>query len=690
MIAPRWRVVALSALAIGAAAAHGSPTTPRTAADFSYVWNFDAAPTLPGDPLGFDLYNNSTGAAGGDGVADFLLNSGSAPSWSDGILTIPNGANVFSQVWPVAPGLTASGGYTIEYRVRVTDTTGLGVSIYETPATNNNAIGGVSLFSDGDATGIYYGINTVGQTNRLRATVPADQFVTIRVAAEHTSGGFLQPNSHRYTIFVDGKRAGTNLTPSTTIANLDRLVFGDLGSNHAGNLHVDYLGFTPGSFSPGRTNHPSVTPFTLNGSGDPVVRPSDGALMTVVRSTVTGGTRTSFLTSVNNGVTWQNVGVMGMGAGQPGEIAGGMLMQVDPLSYVYVYRDPNSYSEPWNHATHQPLATASYDMWSIRSDDGGVTWKDQQKVLDGYTGAFINSIVTSSGTVIAPLADFDTTGGRGIVRTYYSTNKGATWEQADVLDITNVGIYAYGSEDGFMEPTVTQRYDGSLYMLLRTTQGYFWQTESFDDGQSWTAPVQSALDASNSPGYLLTLADGDMALIWNRLTPQYEDNFANFTRNDIDYAPHPTSQFREEVSLAFSSDGGLTWTDPYVVAANPGGTNLQYSRMFERYPGEIWMRIGGQWLSYVMPALLSGDANNDGVVDHLDFLTVEQNMGAMGAASGRLLGDANDDGRVDGADLLAVERHFGSVLGGGATTPEPASGLLLLAAAIGGLTRRRG
>jgi len=78
--------------------------------------------------------------------------------------------------------------------------------------------------------------------------------------------------------------------------------------------------------------------------------------------------------------------------------------------------------------------------------------------------------------------------------------------------------------------------------------------------------------------------------------------------------------------------------------------------------------------------LLTGDANNDGVVDALDFLAVESNFGAVGAANGLLPGDANDDGRVDGADWLWVERHFGATLDGLAT-PEPGTGA---AAVLGG------
>jgi len=99
--------------------------------------------------------------------------------------------------------------------------------------------------------------------------------------------------------------------------------------------------------------------------------------------------------------------------------------------------------------------------------------------------------------------------------------------------------------------------------------------------------------------------------------------------------------------------------------------------------GELYILGGTDGIGSVtllLPRLLLGDANNDGVVDELDFLAVEQHLGTLGAAHGALLGDANDDGRVDGDDWLTVERYFGATLPP-LPVPEPGMaglGLLLL------------
>jgi len=90
-------------------------------------------------------------------------------------------------------------------------------------------------------------------------------------------------------------------------------------------------------------------------------------------------------------------------------------------------------------------------------------------------------------------------------------------------------------------------------------------------------------------------------------------------------------------------------------------------------------------------AQITGDANNDGVVDAADFLAVENNLGSLATLStptGLLFGDANDDGRVDGRDLLAIEQHFGAAWSGPTPIPEPAA-VALVGVGAGVLGRKR-
>ncbi|MCC6491677.1 MAG: hypothetical protein IT424_01505 [Pirellulales bacterium] len=86
-------------------------------------------------------------------------------------------------------------------------------------------------------------------------------------------------------------------------------------------------------------------------------------------------------------------------------------------------------------------------------------------------------------------------------------------------------------------------------------------------------------------------------------------------------------------------------------------------------------------------AAASADFDGDGDVDGADFLTWQDNAGALGTGT-RATGDANLDTNVNDADLAVWEGQFG---GGAMTTavPEPgAAGLGMLATAAAAVARR--
>ena len=72
-----------------------------------------------------------------------------------------------------------------------------------------------------------------------------------------------------------------------------------------------------------------------------------------------------------------------------------------------------------------------------------------------------------------------------------------------------------------------------------------------------------------SPGMLMRLSDGRLVLFWNAIPNE------GFVR-------------REELSVAFSSDDGKTWTKPRVIAKNPTG-RVSYPYVFEAEPGVLWV-----------------------------------------------------------------------------------------------------
>jgi len=92
---------------------------------------------------------------------------------------------------------------------------------------------------------------------------------------------------------------------------------------------------------------------------------------------------------------------------------------------------------------------------------------------------------------------------------------------------------------------------------------------------------------------------------------------------------------------------------------------------------------------YIGPIVPVGDANLDGAVGIADLSAVADNYGLEEGATWER-GDFNDDGVVGIADLSAVADHYGEGEGeSAASVPEPAT-VLLLAAGVAALLRRRG
>ena len=96
--------------------------------------------------------------------------------------------------------------------------------------------------------------------------------------------------------------------------------------------------------------------------------------------------------------------------------------------------------------------------------------------------------------------------------------------------------------------------------------------------------------------------------------------------------------------------------------------------------------VGFDNIEAVGPVLLTGDANNDGLVSGQDLIAVQQNFGKAepGPPTGMLPGDANDDGLVTGLDLITVQENFGNALpAAGTPVPEPSALGLLAAGGLG-------
>jgi len=327
----------------------------------------------------------------------------------------------------------------------------------------------------------------------------------------------------------------------------------------------------------GRWVHPACKILELSRKG-PFVRMPDGALATLDDK--------GFSLSYDRGKTWSKPDFVCQGL-NPVEPASYYLLRTRNNVLILVYLNFEGRKFSWDNERNEP-GDCRLEVWSIRSLDGGKTWVNNQRILDGYNPNFFGLIQTASGRVVVPLQHLVSDPGRLVVCSFYSDDDGLTWQRSNWIDLGG-----HGHHDGAFEPTIAELPDGRLLMLIRTGLDRFWQAIS-EDGKYWRTIQPSTIDASSSPGYLLRMKSGRYVLVWNRLNPEglvYEK-----TRPTPFHSELPASWHREELTLAFSEDG-FSWSQPVVIARQTGG-QLSYPYVFEPEPGVLWVIAGFAFKKY--------------------------------------------------------------------------------------------
>lgn len=303
--------------------------------------------------------------------------------------------------------------------------------------------------------------------------------------------------------------------------------------------------------------HPLCQPLEATSNG-PFVELADGRLMTIDAQ----GMRTS----TDDGKTWSEGRPVceGIAGGSPGqqEPAAYYVVRTRSGSLVAVYLDFTTYHFSWDNAINQPKDDCRLEIWAIRSLDGGETWIDRQRLLEGYNPNFFGFQQTRDGRLVAVVPHLVRDPGRYAACSLTSDDDGKTWTHSNLIDLGG-----HGDHSGAMEPALAELSDGKLLMLIRTHWGRFWEAISEDGGTAWRTVRPSAIEAPSAPGYLLKLQSGRLVLVYN--------------------APPG----REELSVVFSEDDAKTWTAPLVIARQKSG-QLSYPYVLERRPGELWVIAG--------------------------------------------------------------------------------------------------
>jgi hypothetical protein len=265
------------------------------------------------------------------------------------------------------------------------------------------------------------------------------------------------------------------------------------------------------------------------------------------------------------------------------------LLKTASGTLVLVYGDPTTRKLSWDRKTGEPKPDQRADIWAARSTDGGRTWTERQEIsamfhdVSPYCLSLIQLTEAADGTLVVPLQLRVGKSNRSILTTAISRDDGKTWLPGQsILDIGGAGVH-----DGLLEPTLVGLRDGRVWMLIRTNLDVFYESFSKDSGLTWSEPAPTEIGSSSAPGYLLRLKSGRLLLFWNQLLPEGRTDYPR--RSGRGYSERPASWHRDELSVAYSSDDGRTWSEPRIILR--GEALASYPSAFERREGEIWLSL---------------------------------------------------------------------------------------------------
>lgn len=184
----------------------------------------------------------------------------------------------------------------------------------------------------------------------------------------------------------------------------------------------------------------------------------------------------------------------------------------------------------------------TWETWLMSSTDGGHTWTEPIELVVGDRGGRgpvrNKPIILSNGDWIAGAS---TEEGAWIPFVDISKDNGSSWERSDDISFDTVEVKG----KGMIQPTLWESAPGKVHMLLRTTTGYIYRSDSDDNGRTWSAAYNIELPNPNSGIDLVKMSNGNLALLYN---PDSKDWGS-----------------RGELRLALSKDNGTTWADVFTL-----------------------------------------------------------------------------------------------------------------------------
>ena len=223
--------IAMTWIASSLATAAVTEERDSTHASF-WQYEFNVSPDI--QDLDGNMVNDFV--VGGDGTFSFdgIYHTDSLTAGSANCMSATD-----NLIWDQS-GITWETGYTLEVRARVNsvaeDAT-LGASYLH--AVAQSATGASSLLNLYDDKVTWGNSASVGP---LLQASNSDDFHVFRIAQE--------PGANSFSVWRDGLLIGSELGATYYNPSLNRLILGDAGGVHGGNVDYDYLRFSPGAYAP--------------------------------------------------------------------------------------------------------------------------------------------------------------------------------------------------------------------------------------------------------------------------------------------------------------------------------------------------------------------------------------------------------------------------------------------------------
>lgn len=187
---------------------------------------------------------------------------------------------------------------------------------------------------------------------------------------------------------------------------------------------------------------------------------------------------------------------------------------------------------------HDGTVAGVWGMTNDEPDQGNAAWSEPSRLTNGVM--MCKPIVLSSGEWLLPASTWRETDNSA--RVVVSTDQGQTWGLRGACHVPK-------DLRSFDEHMVVEKTDGTLWMLVRTTQG-IGESLSADRGRTWSALSASFLQHPSSRFFIYRLDSGNLLL--------------------VKHGPIHEKTGRSHLTAYVSADDGQSWSTGLLLDEREG------------------------------------------------------------------------------------------------------------------------